>query len=87
MFSNKPTLQQIYRCGPIGPLSKSFGLWIKLSPYKDKLKGTLIEDLKVIEEMSDKECRKTLFEFLMLKNAREHIQDHINENFTRPKIE
>ncbi|KAK7834658.1 putative disease resistance protein rxw24l [Quercus suber] len=45
----------------------------------DKLKGTLIEDLKVIEEMSDEECKKTLSEVLMLKNAEERIQDHITK--------
>ena len=43
----------------------------KYSSNKDKLKGTLIEDLKVIEEMKDEECKEALFEFL------EHIQDHI----------
>ncbi|XP_065617257.1 toMV susceptible protein tm-2-like [Quercus suber] len=55
------------------------GLEAIYSSNKDKLKGTLIEDLKVIEEMSDEECKKTLSEVLMLKNAEERIQDHITK--------
>ena len=49
------------------------------SSNKDILNGTLFEDLKVIEEMSDEECKKTLSEVLMLKNAEEQIQDHITK--------
>ncbi|KAF3951132.1 hypothetical protein CMV_023185 [Castanea mollissima] len=41
---------------------------------KDKLKGTLVEDLKGTVEMNDEEFRKALFEFL------EHIQDHTLRN-------
>ena len=55
------------------------GLEAMYSSNKDKLKGTLIEDLKVIEEMSDEECKKTLFEVLMLKNVEDQIQDHITK--------
>ena len=39
------------------------------SPNKDKLKGTLIENLNDIKAMNDEECRKALFESL------EQIQD------------
>uniref|UniRef100_A0A7N2KXU6 NB-ARC domain-containing protein n=2 Tax=Quercus lobata TaxID=97700 RepID=A0A7N2KXU6_QUELO len=45
------------------------GLEAKYSSNKDKLKGTLIEDLKGIKEMNDEEFKKALFEFL------ENIQD------------
>ena len=34
------------------------------SPNKDKLKGTLIENLNDIKAMNDEECKKTLFAFL-----------------------
>ncbi|KAK7834657.1 putative late blight resistance protein like protein r1b-14 [Quercus suber] len=45
------------------------GLEVKYSSNKDKLKGTLIEDLNGIKAMNDEECKKALYDFL------EHIQD------------
>ena len=44
------------------------GLEAKYSTNKDKLKGTVIEDLNGIKAMNDEECRKALFAFL------EHIK-------------
>ncbi|KAF3951133.1 hypothetical protein CMV_023186 [Castanea mollissima] len=46
------------------------GLEVNYSSNKDKLKGTLIEDLNGIKAMNDEECKKALFAFL------EHIRDH-----------
>ena len=46
------------------------GLEAKYSTNKDKLKGTLIEDVNGIKAMNDEECKKALFAFL------EHIRDH-----------
>ena len=40
------------------------GLEVKYSTNKDKLKGTLIEDLNGIKAMNDEECKKALDEFL-----------------------
>ena len=50
------------------------GLETKYNLNKDKLKGTLVENLKGTVEMNDEEFRKALFEFL------EHIQDHTLRN-------
>ncbi|KAF3971659.1 hypothetical protein CMV_004754 [Castanea mollissima] len=47
------------------------GLKAKYSVNKDMLKGTLVENLNVIEEKNDEEFRMELFGFL------EHIQDHL----------
>ena len=46
------------------------GLEAKYSRNKDKLKGTLIEDLNGIKAMNDEKCKKELFAFL------EDIEDH-----------
>ena len=46
------------------------GLEVKYSSNKDKLKGTLIEDLNGIKAMNDEECKKALYDFL------EHIRGH-----------
>ncbi|XP_030942866.1 putative disease resistance RPP13-like protein 3 [Quercus lobata] len=46
------------------------GLEARYSTSKDKLRGTLIEDLSDIKAMNDEECKKALFGSL------EQIQDH-----------
>ena len=57
------------------------GLEAKYSSNKDKLKGTPIEDLKVIKEMNDEEFKKALFEFL------ENIQDQCLKIFLLDFVE